>query len=324
MRPTLLVSLSGASARIMERCVELAGELDRRGVPLSLLVVPRAPGDADTRDWLRHRADAVLMHGYNHNPDPAARNAHRLGRRAEFAGLPAHEAGLRLDAAAALMERLGLRTNAFAPPRWLASPGTLAALRRRGFVLCADATGVRDLRTGVAVDGRNAPPNFADQLESYDAFNAVDPATFNAVDLDRTTSGPPSRSPRPTWPAWSVPSRASRSPGTGTGCRTWWARPPPTWPGAPDTPGPGTGCSCRTCSGAPARPGPRSSSARHRRTSSWTSSSCAPRTTRRKRRTGPALLVRTLVDSFVLPVDDPKLLADLLRRRQRFARSIHR
>lgn len=154
MRSALLVSLSGASARTLERCVELAGELDRRGVRLSLLVVPRAPGDADTRDWLRGHADSVLMHGYDHNPDPAARNAHRLGRRAEFAALPAHEAGLRLYAAAALMGRLGLRTDAFAPPRWLASPGTLVALRRRGFVLCADAVGVRNLRAGVVHRGR--------------------------------------------------------------------------------------------------------------------------------------------------------------------------
>lgn len=154
MRAVLLVSLSGASARSMERCVELADELDRRGVPLSLLVVPRAPGDAATRDWLRSHADTVLMHGFDHNADPAARNGHRLGRRAEFAALPAHEAGLRLYAAAAVMDRLGLRTDAFAPPRWLASPGTLAALRRRGFVVCADATGVRDLRTGVVHRGR--------------------------------------------------------------------------------------------------------------------------------------------------------------------------
>lgn len=38
---------------------------------------------------------------------------------------------------------------------------------------------------------------------------------------------------------------------------------------------------------------------------------------------GPALLVRTTIDSFVLPVDHPELLADLLRGRQRFARFVH-
>ena len=37
----------------------------------------------------------------------------------------------------------------------------------------------------IAVDGRNSPPHFADQLERYDAFNTVDPATVTAADLDR-------------------------------------------------------------------------------------------------------------------------------------------
>lgn len=35
----------------------------------------------------------------------------------------------------------------------------------------------------VAVDGRNAPPNFADQLERYDALNTVDPASLTEADL---------------------------------------------------------------------------------------------------------------------------------------------
>lgn len=36
----------------------------------------------------------------------------------------------------------------------------------------------------VAVDGRNAPPNFADQLERYDAANTVDPDSITEADLD--------------------------------------------------------------------------------------------------------------------------------------------
>jgi Penicillin amidase len=36
----------------------------------------------------------------------------------------------------------------------------------------------------VAVEGRNAPPHFADQLERYDALNTVDPASLSAADLD--------------------------------------------------------------------------------------------------------------------------------------------
>jgi acyl-homoserine lactone acylase PvdQ len=37
----------------------------------------------------------------------------------------------------------------------------------------------------VAVDGRNAPPHFADQLERYDALNRADPAALTATDIDR-------------------------------------------------------------------------------------------------------------------------------------------
>jgi hypothetical protein len=36
----------------------------------------------------------------------------------------------------------------------------------------------------VAVEGRNAPPHFADQLERYDALNTVDPVSLSEADLD--------------------------------------------------------------------------------------------------------------------------------------------
>jgi predicted deacetylase len=154
----LLVSLSGIRAATLGSCQRLTEELDSRGVRASLLVVPRRPGPVD---WVRHRragGDAVLLHGYDHTADPiGAWGPHtvtRIGRRAEFAALPCHEAGLRLLAGDRLLGRLGLRTDAFAPPRWLASPGTLRALRRAGFAVCADATAVHDLRAGVARRGR--------------------------------------------------------------------------------------------------------------------------------------------------------------------------
>jgi hypothetical protein len=41
------------------------------------------------------------------------------------------------------MDDLGLHSDVFAPPRWLASAGTIVALRRRGFRVCADGSGVR-------------------------------------------------------------------------------------------------------------------------------------------------------------------------------------
>ncbi|MDQ3886993.1 MAG: DUF2334 domain-containing protein, partial [Actinomycetota bacterium] len=154
MSARLLVSLSGIRLATLDSCQHLTAELDRRGVHTSLLVVPRAPGPVD---WVRYRragGDAVLLHGYDHTADPiGAWGRHavtRIGRRAEFAALPCHEAGLRLLAGDKLLEQLELRTDAFAPPRWLASPGTLEALRCAGFAVCADATMVHDLRAGVA------------------------------------------------------------------------------------------------------------------------------------------------------------------------------
>ncbi|MFD1152711.1 DUF2334 domain-containing protein, partial [Saccharothrix hoggarensis] len=61
---------------------------------------------------------------------------------------------LRLVAARAALARLGLTTDLFAPPGWLASPGTVVALRRHRFAVCADMAGVRDLRSGEVRTGR--------------------------------------------------------------------------------------------------------------------------------------------------------------------------
>jgi predicted deacetylase len=91
----------------------------------------------------------VLIHGYDHTLDPIGcwgpHTVARLGRRAEFATLPAHEAGLRLRAAKILLAQLNLDTDVFVPPRWLASAGTLRALAQHGYRVCADATAVHDL-----------------------------------------------------------------------------------------------------------------------------------------------------------------------------------
>jgi uncharacterized protein len=145
MAARLVVSLSGIGARTLDRCAELSTELTRRGVPLSLLFAPRV---SDAVEWVRHRhtaGDALLLHGFDHA---------KFGRRAEFAALPTHEARLKLTAAVLSLGRHGLTTDSFVPPRWLASVGTLTALRRMGFALCADLTGVRDLSTNTVHKGR--------------------------------------------------------------------------------------------------------------------------------------------------------------------------
>ena len=159
MSSRLVVSLSGINARTLAQATGMAAELDSRGVPLSLLVAPRVDRqavDSPQLRWVRSRAaggDAVVLHGLDHDLDPC-RRPRVIRRQAEFAALPAHEANLRLVAARALLEKLDLHTDYFAPPRWLASNGTLIALRRHGFRLCADVTAVRDLRNGVVIPGR--------------------------------------------------------------------------------------------------------------------------------------------------------------------------
>jgi predicted deacetylase len=155
MSARLVVSLSGIGARTLHRCAELAGELDRRGVLLSLLFAPRVGGQEQSPavvDWVRQRrvrGDALLLHGFDY-----VEGRRLIARRTEFGAFPAHEAGLRLTAANRLMERLGLAVDSFAAPRWTVSDGTLKALRQHGFALCAGSTAVHDLRTGSTYKGR--------------------------------------------------------------------------------------------------------------------------------------------------------------------------
>jgi predicted deacetylase len=174
----LVVSLSGISARTLPRCAELAEELDRQGVALSLLFAPRIGGNehaGQVVDWVRarrSRGDALLLHGFDHATGPR-RVPVPPSRRAEFAALPAHEAGLRLTAAKRWMERLGVWTDWFAPPGWSASRGTLTALRKQGFSLCADATAVRDIRSGQVHKGTVLGLRHGGPAESWWCFALV-------------------------------------------------------------------------------------------------------------------------------------------------------
>jgi hypothetical protein len=174
----LLVSLSGISAWTLDRGADLSDQLAARGVPLSLLLAPRVAGvdqPSPVLSWVRERragGDALLQHGFDQAVEQRERTI-VIRRRAEFATLPAHEAGLRLTAAGTTMERLGLDPHGFVPPRWLASPGTLVALRRKGFGLCADLVGVRDLRSGSVHRGRVQGFGFGERTEPWWCFALV-------------------------------------------------------------------------------------------------------------------------------------------------------
>jgi uncharacterized protein len=157
----LLVSLSGLvddAPRSLLRAAAFAAELDARGVPASQLFRPRgARAGSPLVEFLHRRrsaGDAIVLHGYDHDPDPTGAGRTRVGRRAEFAALPRHEAGLRLVAARRALTAAGFRTEVFVPPRWIASPGTVDALREQGFRVLADGHGVRRLDTGEEVRAR--------------------------------------------------------------------------------------------------------------------------------------------------------------------------
>ena len=155
MTPRLIVSVSGLRDSTLDDAVDLVGELERRSVPVSLLVAPRRgehyqlSRDEGAQDWLRHRrrqGDAIVLAGY----DEAATST----RRPEFASIGPAEAAVRLAAADRLMADVGLRTRLFAPPRWNASPGCLKALPGAGFRLCASLTAVHDVVRGTTERGR--------------------------------------------------------------------------------------------------------------------------------------------------------------------------
>lgn len=152
----LIVSLSGLADDTLPDGADVVGRLAERGVPVSQLLRPAGLAhDGALVVWMRQRraaGDALVLHGYDHAVAAAAPS---VGRRAEFAALPRHEAGLRLTAARRALTSLGLRTDVFVPPRWLASAGTVAALAEQGFRLLADETSVRLLRApGVEVRSR--------------------------------------------------------------------------------------------------------------------------------------------------------------------------
>lgn len=155
MSPRLIVSVSGLRDSTLDRAVDLVGDLERRSVPVSLLVAPRRgktyelTADRGTQEWLRHRrrqGDAIVLGGY----DDAATKP----RRPEFASISAAEAAVRLAAADRMMADMGLRTRLFVPPRWNASPGCLDALPGSGFRVCADLTHIHDVVRGTSERAR--------------------------------------------------------------------------------------------------------------------------------------------------------------------------
>ena len=153
----LIVSLSGLSDDVpasLDAAADFAARLDARGVPLSQLVRPRGPAGVPSPDsrlvrWLHERretGDADRPARLRPPPQPGGNAPAARPAEPSSPSLPRHEAGLRLIAARRALTEFSLRTDVFVPPRWLASAGTVEALREQGFRVLADESGIRFLR----------------------------------------------------------------------------------------------------------------------------------------------------------------------------------
>ena len=141
MHGHLLVSISSIFDDTRKSAARLIEQLDKEGVPVSLLVAPHIDGnwhlakDPTTKQWLEDQRESgrvLILNGF----DQAVQ-----GRRAEFANLDAHEANLRLKGATRQMSKMGFDFDIFAPPRWRMSPGTLEVLPYFDFSLAVSSPG---------------------------------------------------------------------------------------------------------------------------------------------------------------------------------------
>lgn len=166
MSPRLVVSVHDVAPATAAQARRWCADLDTRGVPVALLVVPgpwRTPplrDDPELVGWLRERAtggDEVVQHGWDHRQPMDVHRAQwrqravaRLVARgaAEFATLTEAEAITRAVAGRTELAALGLAAAGFTPPGWLASTAAVTVLRRLGYRYTTSHAGIRDLYTG--------------------------------------------------------------------------------------------------------------------------------------------------------------------------------
>lgn len=161
-RPRIVVSVHDVSPATADETARWCADADALGVPVSLLVIPgpwrgtRLSDEPEYARVLRDRVthgDEIVLHGFTHRAGPEGSWVRRaVGTAvargaAEFAALDEPEAERRLAAGKAVLDRLGLATDGFTPPGWLASPAAERALARAGFRYTTSHRGVRDLRT---------------------------------------------------------------------------------------------------------------------------------------------------------------------------------
>jgi predicted deacetylase len=145
----------GASSTLLTLC-------ERHGVRASLLVIPGPwrggdpSSDSDFRRWLDgavERGHEVSLHGWSHDGTGQANWRNRFVARGcgEFSALGRADAVGRIEQGLAVMERLGHRVRGFTPPGWLASTGTIEAVRAVGLEYLTTQRSVKVLTAGVDI-----------------------------------------------------------------------------------------------------------------------------------------------------------------------------
>ncbi|MFI0374182.1 DUF2334 domain-containing protein [Actinomadura sp. 1N219] len=150
-------------------------DLDERGVPATLLLIPgpfgggpALPGDAVLVGHLHEaaaRGHELALHGYRHEGLPGGpswrRGVNRVLVRGagEFWTLTEQQARQRLRAGMDLLADAGIEPAGFTPPGWLASPGTRRALAALGFAYWTSHLAVHCLPDGPSSSPHPPPIN---------------------------------------------------------------------------------------------------------------------------------------------------------------------
>lgn len=164
MTCTMIVSVHDVAPGTWSRSTAWLSLLDERSIPATLLVVAgpwqgppldEAPEVVAELYTARSRGHEISLHGWDHTATPiTAPHLVRSGLAqlrargcGEFAVLDPVAARERLEAGLDVLRRVGLEPTGFTPPGWLASPGTLTALRSTDLRYTTSQWSIRDLRT---------------------------------------------------------------------------------------------------------------------------------------------------------------------------------
>ena len=168
MTASLVVSLHDVAPGSARQTEGWLAALDRRGIPLSLLVIPgqwrgrSLCSDAAFVRFVAERAaagDEIVQHGWQHAAGADGHGWRSIAQRAvcrgagEFAAVSEQSALLRLRAGRSVLSHVGLGAAGFTAPGWMHSPGTMKALVALGYRYTTTHFGVLDLQRGTSIGG---------------------------------------------------------------------------------------------------------------------------------------------------------------------------